>query len=154
MRESTYGNWSVFTYVVNIVDNDLSLVIWYFLLWYWYILIKLKSYFSRLRWQPKVQFQTGAQPYAANSSKGYSFVHKVAYREVYHTYAVLAEWLARWRGNSVSKGHGFNPSCDQLFSLLRESAVWLSLARVDPALNGYLKKSGEGKQEAFFMGLD
>ena len=31
----------------------------------------------------------------------------------------------RWRGNSVSKGHGFNPSCDQLFSLGRGSVPWL-----------------------------
>ena len=37
--------------------------------------------------------------------------------------AVLAKWLVCWRGNSLSKGQGFNPSCDQLLSLGRGLVV-------------------------------
>ena len=52
-------------------------------------------------------------------------------------WAVMAEWLARWRWNSVFKGHRLNPSCNHLFSLGRGSVRDIvSSARVDPALAG------------------
>ena len=46
------------------------------------------------------------------------------------------------------RGRGLESQCAQFFSW--DGGQWrdsVSLARVDPALNGYLEKSGEGKQE-------
>ena len=65
------------------------------------------------------------------------------------TVTVLAEWIgALDSGSCVWEDVGLIPG-------VPNSSVWdvgqwrdpIILARVDPALNGYLEKSGEGKQE-------
>ena len=63
--------------------------------------------------------------------------------------AVLAEWVgALDSGSLVWEDAGSNPSVPN--SSVWDGGQWrdcVSLARVDPALKGYLEKSGEGKQE-------
>ena len=59
--------------------------------------------------------------------------------------SVFDFWLARWFQNSFFKGCGFDTWHSQLFGLGR--GQWrdsVSSVRVNPALNGYLEKSGEG----------
>ena len=56
--------------------------------------------------------------------------------------------LALDLGSSVWKDAGSNPGVPNCS--VWDGSQWrdsVSLARVDPALNGYLEKSGEGKQE-------
>ena len=58
------------------------------------------------------------------------------------------EWLARWICNPLFEGQGFDSYCSWFF--VWDRGQWhdsVSSATVDPALNGYLVKSGEGKQE-------
>ena len=63
--------------------------------------------------------------------------------------AALAEWVGALDSISlVWEDAGSNPSVPN--SSVWDGGQWcdsVSLARVDPALNGYLEKSGEGKQE-------
>ena len=62
---------------------------------------------------------------------------------------VLAEWVgALDSGSFVWEDVGSNPGVPN--SSVWDGGQWrdsVSLARVDPALNGYLEKSGEDKQE-------
>ena len=62
--------------------------------------------------------------------------------------AVLAEWIGALNsGSFVSEDAGSSPSVPN--SSVWDGGQWrdsVSLARVDPDLNGYLEKSGEGKQ--------
>ena len=58
--------------------------------------------------------------------------------------------MARRCENFLSKGHGFNLSCDQF--LVWDGVQWrdsADSARVNPALLGYLKKSDKGKQDGY-----
>ena len=63
--------------------------------------------------------------------------------------AVLAEWIgALDLGSLVRDGEGSNPSVPNY--LISDGGEWrdsVSSTRVDPALNGNLEKSGEGKEE-------
>ena len=62
---------------------------------------------------------------------------------------VLAEWVGVLdSGSPVWEDTGSNPSVPN--SSVWDGGQWrdsVSLARVNPALNGYMAKSGEGKQE-------
>ena len=62
---------------------------------------------------------------------------------------VLAEWNGALNlGSFVREGESSNPSV--LSYLVLSGDQWrdsVSSAKVDPALNGYPEKSGEGKQE-------
>ena len=62
-------------------------------------------------------------------------------------HTIQASWLSGWSaglGNSGSKGHGFNPSCDQLFSFGRGQWRDCKLSQSGPSSKWV---SGEGKQE-------